>query len=155
MPVPLVMIFVAGALLGVTVLFWQQICEWYSRHAVPWIRRNLPELASVIHDAFAAIDDAVSAVRRRVRAAWQRVRPYILQATIAFRRVHDGEWVRRIESFLTDEQGAVCKVTEEQEVHWEDLPDSVRAAALQRRNAAPVDFVQSRDREVFAMEQGA
>jgi hypothetical protein len=37
-------------------------------------------------------------------------------------------------------------------MNWDELPESVRAAALERRRAAPVDFVQTRDREVFAME---
>jgi hypothetical protein len=155
MPAPIVMIFVAGALLGVAVLFWQQICDWYAEHTKPWLLRHLPSLASSIHEAFKALDNVAVAVRTAIRAAWQRVRPHILQAVIEFRRLHDGEWVRRIESFLTDAGGQVCKVTEEQVMAWDELPDSVREAALERRRAAPVDFVQSRDREVFTMQQGA
>ncbi len=151
MPVPF-MIVVAGVLLAVTVTFWGQICDWYSQHARPWIQRHLPEFAPLIHDAFVALDKLASAARRRVRAAWNKIRPHILQAIIEFRRLHDGEWLRRVESFVQTQEGPVYKVTEEHAMAWDELPESVREAALQRRSVAPVDFVQTRDRELLAME---
>jgi hypothetical protein len=155
MPAPLIALFIAGALVAVAVTFWSEICEWYSRHARPWLERHLPGIAPYVHDAFVFLDKLAVAARRAVREAWKRVRPHILQAVVEFRQSHDGVWIRRIESYLQAEiarDAPVVKVTEEREMNWDELPESVRAAALERRRAAPVDFVQTRDREVFAME---
>lgn len=155
MPAPLIVLVIAGAFVAVAVNFWVEICGWYAQHARPWLERHLPGLAPWVHEAFVALDNLSVAARRAAREAWKRVRPHILQAVVEFRQVHDGAWVRRIESYLQAEiarDAPVVKVTEERPMEWDELPEAVRAAALERRRAAPVDFVQTRDRELLATE---
>jgi hypothetical protein len=63
-----------------------------------------------------------------------------------------------VHSFLQDKLGDDAKVVErkeETEVPYEDLPESVRAAMMERRKAAKVDFIKTRDQELLSMEHGA
>ncbi len=149
-------LFVIGiGLLTVAAVFWCDICEWFADHASPWLTKHVPTLAPHLRKAFQFIDNNVgSPTRRLIVKAWKHVRPHVIQAEVAFEKV-GGRWIRRVRSFLQDKLGDDAQIvqrTEETPVSWEDLPESVRAAALERRKAATVDFVKTRDQEVHAMQ---
>jgi hypothetical protein len=156
MPLPVIALVVLGlgGVLTVAATFWADICEWYAEHANPWLEKHVPSLAPHLMKAFQFIDsNAMLPLRRAVKAAWSKVRPYIVEATVTFLRV-DGEWVRRVDSYLQKKLGAgeqMIKRTEERAVPWDELPESVRDAALRKRSAAPIDFLKTRDREVLTL----
>ena len=152
-------LFIIGVgLLLVGAVFWADVCEWFSEHANPWLQRNVPSLAPYILDAFKFIDENVGVPTRRVVVkAWKKVRSYVLQASVEFEKV-GGRYIRRVHSFLQDKLGDDAKIVErkeETEVPYENLPESVRAEMMERRKAAKVDFVKTRDQELLSMEQGA
>ena len=152
-------LFIIGmGLLLVGAVFWADVCEWFSEHANPWLQQNVPSLAPYILNAFKFIDENVGVpTRRAVVKAWKKVRSYVLQASVEFDKV-GGRYIRRVHSFLQDKLGEDAKIVErkeETEVAYENLPESVRVAMMERRKAANVDFIKFRDQELLSMEQGA
>lgn len=158
MPLPLIPIFlIGGAVLTVAVTYWAAITEWFSERAAPWLEQHVPALAPHLKKAFIAIDQHVATpLRRAIKRAWSAVRQYLLEATMTYKK-SDGVWVQRNESYLQDQIGPGSKIikrVEETPVAWDDLPESVRAAALARRQqATSVDLIKTRDAEVHAMVQ--
>jgi hypothetical protein len=156
MPLPMLAIYLVGTL-SITVLatFWADICEWFAERASPWLEAHVPSLAPHIKKAFIFIDDKVMVpMRRAIKRAWAVVRQHLLEATVTYFK-QGGEWVRRIDSYLQEKLGAHAKVikrTEESTVEWDELPESVRAAAMSRKKSVPINFVKTRDAELQAME---
>jgi len=158
MPLPLITLFlIGGAMLSVAVTYWAAIAEWFSERAAPWLEQHVPALAPHLKKAFIVIDQHVAGpVRRAIKRAWSAVRQHLLEATLTYKK-SGGVWVQRNESYLQDQVGPRSKIikrVEENTVDWDDLPESVRAASLARRQqSTSVDLIKTRDAEVHAMVQ--
>src|ERR1700680_40544 len=133
---PLAIILVAlvgAALAAVAVYFWPQIMSWAREHLLPWVDKNIPELAEAVRLAFQDLDKIAVELRRAVRTAWRKLRHVLLSETAVFVERYKGEWAVRITSFLRNlEQGEkpVVKVITEQRLDWQDLPEEIRAQAM-------------------------
>jgi hypothetical protein len=140
---------VGAGLAGVAVYFWPRIMSWAREHLLPWIDRNVPELADAVRLAFQDLDKVAVGLRRTVRAAWRRVRSVLLSQAAEFVSLWNGAWAVRITSYLRDLEASdkpVARVVTEQEVDWEDLPADIRAEAMANGiNGTTIDIVRARD----------
>jgi hypothetical protein len=150
---PLVLILaslIGGALVAVAVYFWPQIMTWAREHLLPWIDRNIPELAQAVRLAFQDLDKVAVELRRAVRSAWRRLRAVLLSETATFVKLVSGEWAVRITSYLRNVEQAdkpVVKVVTEQHLNWEDLPADIRAEAMSNGlHGKSIDILKARDR---------
>ncbi|MFC4055081.1 hypothetical protein ACFOY4_35790 [Actinomadura syzygii] len=134
MPLVLILVPLLGtAVAAVAVYFWPEIMGWTREHLLPWVDRNIPELAEAVRLAFQNLDGIAVDMRRLVRDAWRRLRKVLLHETAKFVETVNDEWAVRITSYLrTLEQGEkpVVRVVTEQRLAWEELPKEVRAQAL-------------------------
>jgi hypothetical protein len=130
---PILVGLVGNSLAAVAVFFWPQIMTWAREHLLPWVDRNVPELARSVRLAFQDLDKIAVELRRAVRTAWRKLRGVLLSETATFVAVANGEWAVRITSYLRNVEQAdqpVVKVVTDQQLNWEDLPAEVRAAAM-------------------------
>jgi hypothetical protein len=141
---------VGAALVGVAVYYWPQIMSWAREHVLPWIDRNIPELADSVRLAFQDLDNVAVSLRRAVRSAWHRLRNVLISQTAEFVELFNSAWAVRITSYLrTLEDGdkPYVKVVTEQGLRWEELPEDVRKAAMANGiNGTKIDIVQARDK---------
>jgi hypothetical protein len=140
---------VGAGLVGAVVYFWPQIMSWAREHLLPWVERNVPELAESVRLAFADLDKVAVGLRRAVRAAWRRLRTMLLSQTAQFFGLVNGEWAIRITSYLRNldkrDKRDVRMVTEER-LEWEDLPEEIRAEAMSNGiNGTTIDITKARD----------
>jgi hypothetical protein len=149
---PLVVILagvIGAALAGVAVYLWPTIMGWSREHLLPWVDRNIPELAEAVRLAFQNLDRISVDLRRAVRSAWRRLRRVLLSETAKFVEVVNGGWAVQITSYLRNlEQGEkpVVRVITEQRLDWEELPEEIRAQALSHGlRDSSLDVVQVRD----------
>jgi hypothetical protein len=140
---------VGSALAGVAAYYWPQIMSWAREHVLPWIDRNIPELAESVRLAFQDLDNVAVGLRRTVRAAWLKLRNVLISQVAEFVKLFNGNWAVRITSYLrTLEDGdqPYVKVVTEQGLRWEELPEDVRAAAMSNGiNGTKIDIVKARD----------
>jgi hypothetical protein len=150
MVLPLVLAgLVAAGLVGVAVYFWPQIMSWAREHLLPWVDRNIPEMADSVRLAFQDLDKVAVGLRRAVRTAWRKLRNVLLSQTAEFVGLVNGEWAIRITSYLRNlEEGEkpVVRVVTEQELDWDDLPEEIRASAMSNGiSGTSIDIVKVRD----------
>jgi hypothetical protein len=140
---------VGSALVGVAVYYWPQIMSWAREHVLPWVDRNIPELADSVRMAFQDLDNIAVGLRRAVRAAWRKLRKVLISQVAEFVQLLNSDWAVRITSYLRTLEQAdkpYVKVVTEQELRWEELPPDVRAAAMSNGvNGMKIDIVQARD----------
>jgi hypothetical protein len=91
---------VGAALAAVAVYFWPAIMAWTREHLLPWVDRNLPELADAVRLAFHDLDKISVELRRMVRTAWRKLRTVLLSETAKFVEVVKNEWAVEITSYL-------------------------------------------------------
>jgi hypothetical protein len=146
---------VGTALAGVALYYWPQIMSWAREHVLPWIDRNIPELADSVRLAFQDLDNVAVGLRRTVRAAWHKLRKVLLSQVAEFVQVYDSNWAVRITSYLRnleERDKPYVKVVTEQGLRWEELPEDVRAAAMSNGiNGTKVDIVKARDQLLSEM----
>jgi hypothetical protein len=149
---PLVIILaslIGAALAAVAVYFWPQIMSWAREHLLPWVDRNMPELAEAVRLAFQDLDKIAVELRRAVRTAWHKLRTVLLSETATFVEKANREWAVQITSYLRnlDERDKpVVRVVTEQYLDWEDLPPEIRAQAMSNGLAGrSIDIVKARD----------
>ena len=146
-------LFFASVALGAAVIFWDKICNWVAEVVVPWLEQHVPALAPYLEKAFVTIDRNIMApLRGVVIRAWRMIRPYLLQAIVAFEKTGN-TWIRRLTSYLKSKlPDQVVRRIEEQEVDWVEIPEEVRLRILEGRANRKVDFTELRDREVQELE---
>ncbi|RKS74313.1 hypothetical protein BZB76_2824 [Actinomadura pelletieri DSM 43383] len=133
-PLALILAPLVGvAVAAVAVYFWPAIMGWTREHLLPWVDRNIPELADAVRLAFQNLDGIAVDLRRMVRSAWRRLRKVLLHETARFVELADTGWAVQITSYLrTLEEGEkpVVRVVTEQKLAWDELPEEIRAQAL-------------------------
>lgn len=141
---------VPDGLVRVVGYFWPQVMSWGREQILPWIERNMPDLANSVRLAFQDLDWAADDLRRVVRTAWRRLRTVLLSQTAQFVRMTGGTWVIRFTSCVHDPQRygeRVVYVVSEQELDWASHPEEIRTAAMANGfNGTCVDIVRARDR---------
>lgn len=136
----------------VAMVFWDQIMNWVETSVFPWFRTNFPEIAPFVEDAFCTLDDLVVKTKRVVKAAWEKVRKYLLKAVTEIRKRHDGVFIRVVESWLMQSPTEVKKVTTEEVVSREELPDDVRQAMMRAQQSEFTENVtEKRDQQLETM----
>ena len=149
MPIPFVIFGMLGVALTALTVFWNQIMDWAQESVIPWFRRKFPSLAPYVEKAFTTLDNVVVKVRRAAKAAWEKIRVFLLQEVIKFRKRYDGKWLRVIESWLMRKDQKVEKNTTTEEVEWSDLPDAVREAMMKKgTHEMEEDVTKKRDQEL-------
>jgi hypothetical protein len=146
----LVLVDVVGAgLAGVATRFWPQIMTCAREHLVPWIDRNIPDLAEPVRLAFHDLDEIEAGLCRAVRAAWRKLRTVLVSQTATFVELFNGDCALRITSdvrILDDRGTARVTVVTEHELDWEGMPEEIRAASVSDGiRDMPIDIVRTRD----------
>jgi hypothetical protein len=140
---------VGAGLAGVAAYFWPQLMTCAREHLLPWIDRNVPDLARSARLAFHDLDQIAIELCRAVRAAWRSLRVVLLSQVATFAELFDGGCAIRITSefrVLEDRDQAPVTVVTEQELDWTDLPEEIRAAALAGgMRGMSIDIVRARD----------
>jgi hypothetical protein len=150
MALTLILAGILGAgLAGIAAYFWPQIMTCAREHLLPWIDRNVPDLAGSVRLAFHDLDKIAAELCRAVRAAWRQLRVVLLSQVATFVELFNGACAIRITSrfrILENRDTAPVTVVTEQELDWEDLPDEVRAAAMSDGiTGMSIDIVRARD----------
>ena len=150
---PITLVILAGLAIAAAsaVVLWGEIVGWAHDALFPWVQTNIPSALPWLKKAFVVLDKAVVAVRVAAKAAWEKVKEFLLkQALKVFRK--DGEWYRTIENWLINENSEkVTKVTTEEEVAWDELPDDVREALMRKRKGYDLDVKAAKDQEFSTM----
>ena len=147
---------IIGAILlvgvAVAATFWRTIISWAHDSLFPWVEKNVPSLLGVLKTAFVLLDKVAVAVRVTAKEAWQRLKAILIKQVLKFVRV-DGTWHRVFESWMTskEDENKAIRITTEEAVVWEELPDDVREA-LVRRAELNVDVTALREQEIMSME---
>jgi hypothetical protein len=140
---------VGAAFAGVTGYFWPQIMSCAREHLVPWIDRNVPDLATAVRLAFYDLEYISDALCRAAGDAWCKLRTVLLSQVATFVELFNGDCALRITSKLRTFDGgaeAVANLVTEHELSWESLPEEVRAAAVSSDiRGLSIDIVQARD----------
>jgi len=133
--------------LGVAVVaFWDDLREWASTTLADAVGRLLGhEAREVLLDLLTAADRVIAGVRRVARAVIRELRQALLQAVIAIERKTNNQYVRQLTGFVrkvVEGQQKVYRVVVEEEIPFDDLPDSVRAGFIrgQQRQVAELDL---------------
>jgi len=140
---------VGTGLAGVAAYFWPQIMTCAREHLLPWIDRNVPDLAGSARIAFHDLDKIAVELCRAVRAAWRKLRVVLLSQVATFVELFSGGCAIRITStfcVLEDHDQTPVAVVTEQELDWGDLPEEIRAAARSDGlRDLSIDIVRARD----------
>lgn len=150
MVLTLVLVDVVGTgLARVAAYFWPQIMTCAREHLVPWIDRNIPDLAGAVRLAFHDLDEIEAELCRAVRAAWCKLRAVLISQAATFVELFNGDCALRITSnicILEDCDTAPVTVVTEQELDWEGMPEEIRAAAVSNGiRGMSIDIVRARD----------
>ena len=89
MPVPFIVLGLVGLGIVAITAFWNQIMHWAQESVIPWFQKKLPKLAPYVEKAFTALDNLVVKARRLAKAAWEKIRVFLLQEVIKFRKEYD------------------------------------------------------------------
>lgn len=140
---------VPDGLVGVVGYFWPQVMSWAREHILPWIERNIPDLANSVRLAFQDLDKVADDLLRAVRVAWRRLRTVLVSQTAQFIGATSDTWVIRFMACLRAPWHGeyVVYVAGEQELDWVGQPEEIRAAAIANGlNGTWIDIVRARDR---------
>ena len=149
-PLSIIILLALAASAASVVIFWGKIVGWAHDALFPWVSTNIPRLLPFLKKAFVVLDKAVVAVRRAAALAWVKVRKFLLKHLQKFFR-RDGAWYRIVESWLvTEDNEKVTKVTTEEQVDWDHLPDDIREEMMRRRSYE-VDVTATMDQNTMAM----
>ncbi len=156
---PITILLIGAIGLGLaTVTFWHQILEWSEQSLFPWFNKYLPTVAPYVRIAFSRLDDAVVTFRRTIKKAWNLVSEYLLKQIVEFNRQTSNTWMKKVTSWVINNsdffgEKNVEQVTTREQVHWDDLPQDVRQAALKRqRSSFTIDVTDTRDEEMALVE---
>jgi hypothetical protein len=89
-----------SGLAGVAVCLWPQIMSSAREQLVPWIDRDVPDLAASVRLAFQDLDIVADELRHTVRGSWRHLRVLLIGQTVQFVTTGDGEWAVRVISCL-------------------------------------------------------
>jgi hypothetical protein len=150
MVLTLVLVGLVGAgLARVAAYFWPQIMTCAREHLLPWIDRNVPDLAESVRLAFHDLDKIGVDLCRAVRAAWRKLRAVLVSQVATFVELFNGDFAIRITSDLRlpqDRDRAPVTVVTEQELDWESLPEEIHAAVMSNGiRGTSIDVVRARD----------
>jgi hypothetical protein len=148
-PLPILVDQIGAGLAEAAIYFWPQIMASAREHLVPWVDRNVPELAAPVRLAFQDLDSVAGGLRHAVSVAWLRLRTVLAGQTAQFVAAGSGEWVLRITSCLRNPAtggAAVIELVSEQALDWATLPVHFRAAGLDAFRDATIDIVRARDK---------
>jgi hypothetical protein len=142
---------------GALTALWEAIILWTRESLIPWFRINLPALADIVRDAFAALDrNLMSPLRAVALRAWRELRRVLLKAVHRF-VVKADHCLSQLESFIvrsTEDERRVVRVFEETIVDWSELPPDVREQMLKTEtNTYTVDVCEVRERELSELTQ--
>jgi hypothetical protein len=141
---------VTDGLAGVVGYLWPQIMSWAREHILPWIERNIPDLANSVRLAFQDLDEVADDLKCSVRVAWRGLRTALVSQSAQFVGQADGSWVIRFVSCLHDLERSgehVVSVVSEQELDWASQPEVIREMAVANGlNGTWIDIVRARDR---------
>jgi hypothetical protein len=145
---------VADGLVGVVGYLWPQTMSWAREHVLPWVERNIPDLANSVRLAFQDLDKVADDLQQVVRAAWYRLRTVLVSQAVQFVRLADGAWVIRFISCLRVPDGSgeeVACVAGEQQLDWAGQSGDIRAVAVANGLSGTwIDVVRARDRMLAA-----
>lgn len=140
---------------GAALIFWNRVLQWAFDSLFPWVDVNIPNLASIVREAFAILDNIGAPTRRSVKQSWEKVRQYLLKQTLQFQKQSSDTWVRRVTSWLipflhsSDSFPKVNQRIETVDVDFYDLPDDVRQAFIRREEKmTELDTTKTRDEEL-------
>jgi hypothetical protein len=150
MVLTLVLVGLVGTgLARVAAYFWPQIMTCAREHLLPWIERNVPDLAESVRLAFHDLDKIAVDLCRAVRAAWRKLRAVLVSQVATFVELFNGDFAIRITSDLRipqDRDRAPVTVVTEQELDWESLPEEIHAAVMSNGiRGTSIDVVRARD----------
>lgn len=145
---------VADGLVGVVGYLWPQTMSWAREHILPWVERNIPDLANSVRLAFQDLDRVADDLQQVVRAAWCRLRAVLVSQSAQFVRLPNGSWVIRFLSCLRVRNGGgeeVACVAGEQQLDWAGQCQEIHAVAVANGlSGTCVDVVRARDRMLAA-----
>lgn len=157
MAIPLIYVGLVGLglLVAATALvFWNEILNWAQEALFPWVKTHFPTAEPYLREAFVQLDTLATAARRAARKAWGIVRSWLLKQVIEVERQSNGQFVRKVTSWMRrhlEDNDKVTNRVEEEEILFEDLPDDIRAAMLQRAETYEVDVLAARQEEFDAL----
>lgn len=137
-----------SGLAGVAACLWPQIMSSAREQLVPWIDRDVPDLAASVRLAFQDLDIVADELRHAVRGSWRRLRVLLIGQTVQFVTTSNGEWAVRVISRLRQPTliaTPVIELTTEEGLRWEALPEEIRVGGLDRFRGVSIDIVLIRD----------
>ncbi len=156
MPIPVALLAILGIGLAAAIIFWPQIIDWARESLLPWLENSMPFLSGLASIAFTIIDNVAVAIRKKVKDAWNKLRNYLLKQTIEIHKKSGSKFVRIVTSWvikvLDSGKAVPTKVTAEEDLEWDELPDDVREAFIRRNTAEKIDVTKLRDEEMEKLE---
>mgnify|MGYP005839864809 CR=1 FL=1 len=129
-----VVVAAAGAVVALTVTFWQRILSWANDILASWLGDLF---GNDLREAFLALLAAGDRFVVIAARALNLLQARIVRARILFRRLAGGrEHQKAIEADLRREDGTVVHMEAAEVVPWHELPDEVRERFIRRQAAA-------------------
>jgi hypothetical protein len=129
-----VVVAAAGAVVALTVTFWQRIVSWANDILAGWLGDLF---GNDLREAFLALLAAGDRFVVIAARALNLLQARIVRARILFRRLAGGrEHQKVIEADLRREDGTVVHMEAAEVVPWHELPDEVRERFIRRQAAA-------------------
>ncbi|MBR8836180.1 MAG: hypothetical protein DSM106950_19710 [Stigonema ocellatum SAG 48.90 = DSM 106950] len=157
-PITVLLISAIGLTVTATAIvsFWHQILQWGEKNLFPWLEKHRPTVAPYVRQAFSRVDNVATNVRRTIKEAWQKLSQYLLQQVVKLNRKTSNTWVQEVTSWVIEASGynnkpVVKEIRTEQEVLWDELPEDVRKAFLQRKETSFEQDVTDTRKEEMAL----
>lgn len=139
-----------GVLAAIALSFWDKIFNTFKDTIVPILQADMPELASVVTDAFMKIDSTIARpVRRAAKEAWLKVRDFLIDAKEEYTETDDGHYTAKATSYSrTTTPGEFREVTSSRTVTLDEMPDDIREKFMRAQQKPVVDILKTRDKQL-------
>ena len=143
-----------AALLGLAsiaaIALWKNILDWCENSLYPWLEEYLPSVVPYVREAFRFIDKYIATpIYSSIKNSWRELRKYLLQSLAEFIKKHNGEWERKLTSYIAVSDDNIVKQEVIEKVSWEELPSDVREEFIRKgKSEYSMDITKMRDKEM-------
>lgn len=129
-----IVVAAAGAMVALTVAFWQKIVTWANQRLAGWLADLF---GNELRDAFllilAGADRSMVLMQRAVTVIQDR----LVSAHIFFRQLRGGQAHEKvIEAQIKQDDGQIVTMQAAEVVPWHELPDEVREKFIRRQSTS-------------------
>jgi hypothetical protein len=128
------------AVSGVLVVAaWPWLCHFCQTTLIPLVRDRVGAgAAKLLTDLVVFLDQRATPTRATLQRAWKAFQKHVLGVKTTYAKTGPSTATAKTEMFVRAEESKVYRLVEEQELGWDDIPDEIRRAMIQKNKQAGV-----------------